>query len=588
MHRLLIKYVLVLFCFISAVSGRQALAYEQGTHELLSELAADRSVLSVSGFLSSMGLGQYDSNGLYYHANSNNRKTIQELISQGSYDEDELLNGTSVLFHFYDPQSIDSGSRGLRIGGSEFWSSMEWSLQKNPDYSYQNAQDYFYDALTASTEQYRNIAFGKLFTAIGHVIHHIQDMAQPQHTRNEPHCPSWMCEQIEKYYAYENIDTASLYESYTADRTDDIRDLINDDRSYPRAYTFSTAADFWQEDPAGGSTAQDLGMAAFSSTRFVTRNKNFYVNAHGEIGAPSGFPQPTGQGLSMTPNVGPCVIAGNQGSVSGICKHWSVSIIDPIRSPANKYIEKYVAESITNFSQVNSSAPKNFVVDIASFQERWEILLPRAVSLSAGLINHIFRGRIDLAQDPESPSVWYIRNNGDVAISGSFNFLYDVGYYRASLQTFSRYISAGDYATVLIADVPTYANKVAVAFTGTIGSEAGTAGAVKPYTAPLQTVPCGGSINPSGGIEGLDQLVELGGSSGVVRVSFNAFDIPDSLTITAVGTGALLFSSGGKISNTVEGDFHFDASAYGTTTVRVKVAGGGSKTEWELNLGCPV
>jgi hypothetical protein len=582
---IIINYLLVYFIF-SGLSN-QSHAYEQGTHQLLSELAVERSVLINTDFISSLDLSPYGSNAISYHGSSNNRKTIQELISQGAYDEDENINGSSVLFHFYDPQTLNESSRGLRVGDVQFQNSMEWALKDIPKYSYQDVQEYFYAGLVAPIEQYRNVAFGNLFTAIGHVIHHVQDMAQPQHTRNEAHCPAWVCEKIEQYYAGQNIDTASLFESFTADNSADVRDIIANDSSYPLAYSFDLAADFWQEEAAEGLSYMDSGMATFSSTRFVTRNRNFSVDAKGQIIAPQEFPMPTGQELSMTPNVGPCQIAGNQGAVNGICKHWSALITDIIRRPINKYIEKYVAESITNFSQINANTPRNFVLDIASFEEHWQVLLPRAVSFSAGFINHIFRGQIDLSQDPAIPSLWYIQNTGNSPMSGSFKFLYDAYGYRVSVQTYNRFIPRGSYAAINVAEIPAAANKVIVAFSGEIGAEAGVTGVVMPYLAPVQAIPCGGSISPAGGIEGLKQIVELGNNPGVVHLSFNAFNIPDSLTVSTIGSGEILYSTGGMVSNTIAGNFYFDADEQGSSSVLVKVVGGDTKTAWQLNLSCP-
>lgn len=41
------------------------------------------------------------------------------------------------------------------------------------------AIDYFHVALTMEEEEDRREQFGLLFRSLGHVIHHIQDMAQP-------------------------------------------------------------------------------------------------------------------------------------------------------------------------------------------------------------------------------------------------------------------------------------------------------------------------------------------------------------------------------------------------------------------------
>ena len=559
-------------------------AYEQGTHRLVSEYAVGRSVLSNSDYLLSIGLGPSGANALHYHANSGDRRTISGLVSQGSYDEDELLGGTSVLHHFYDPQTPDKLSRGLRVSGWQGESSLDWALRENPRYSYEDAMDYFLEAFMAPTEAYRSIAYGDLFTSLGHIIHHIQDMAQPQHTRNEAHCPAWVCEAIE-LIINEGIDTPSLYEKYTNDNYATVDYLIASDKTYPEAYMFQAAADFWQVDHNASVPDLDNGMAAFSSTRFVTRNRNFSTDSNGLIKTPEGFPLPDGQGLSLAPAVGQCEIAGNQGSISGMCKHWAAAISDPLRNPVNIYIERYVAESITNDFLITQGLRKEFVLDMFAYEARWEILLPRAASLSAGFLNHFFRGRIDLVEDEVNRGVWYIFNKSQEPISGQFHFLYDQLGFRDVLQSFSRQLAPGAYTVISTQNLPQDTSRVAMVFEGQVGMEAGVIGVVKDYSAPA--TPCGGGINPNGGYEGLDILVELGDQPGSVSLWFNAYDIPDSLNIYAVGSGVELFSTGGKIAGEVNSGFYFNAADHGASTVRVKVVGGSAQTEWLLSLGCP-
>ncbi len=50
-----------------------------------------------------------------------------------------------------------------------------------------DARDYQVQSLTAPTREARDRNTALLFRALGQVVHLLEDMAQPQHTRNDPH-----------------------------------------------------------------------------------------------------------------------------------------------------------------------------------------------------------------------------------------------------------------------------------------------------------------------------------------------------------------------------------------------------------------
>ncbi|MEK7567516.1 MAG: hypothetical protein AAB513_01170 [Patescibacteria group bacterium] len=92
----------------------------------------------------------------------------KELIIQGSIDED--FPNDRPLNHFYDPVR--------NIGFNNFPTSKQWASGEiiNNDFSWQ-------DALNAYARGDEEVAFKTL----GHIIHLIEDMGVPDHTRNDPH-----------------------------------------------------------------------------------------------------------------------------------------------------------------------------------------------------------------------------------------------------------------------------------------------------------------------------------------------------------------------------------------------------------------
>ena len=116
------------------------------------------------------------------------------------------------LHHFYDPIY----DRGLTLGVPLGFKSPNWILGTNNAFANQNipetnrrnhfsvfdAREAMYRALTGRSsdgnelqpsatltkqQDIRNAYWATTFRALGDIVHHVQDMAQPQHTRNDPH-----------------------------------------------------------------------------------------------------------------------------------------------------------------------------------------------------------------------------------------------------------------------------------------------------------------------------------------------------------------------------------------------------------------
>ncbi|MBU6415052.1 lamin tail domain-containing protein [Patescibacteria group bacterium] len=114
------------------------------------------------------------------------------LVERGSVDED---NNTRPFRHFYDPVH----NRGLSVAGKEFLSAKQWSedtlaqagffdsafagtltsyFSGDSDYSWERAiYEYAWADRTRGLE------------SLGHILHLLEDMTVPDHTRNDPHPP---------------------------------------------------------------------------------------------------------------------------------------------------------------------------------------------------------------------------------------------------------------------------------------------------------------------------------------------------------------------------------------------------------------
>jgi hypothetical protein len=194
-----------------AVLGAPAFAYEMPTHFEISAQAAQKSVLSQPDPRADLGLtkalddttqifpstdGDQDPN-FEAECEHGKRLTIQKLIACGAEFEDAPSDRSTN--HFFDPAHggapltvllrDPTGLIDPVVAGKP---SPDWVLEDNgevdgQEFSYRNAREHFYKALTSPLLSDREENWGKLFQTLGQIIHHLQDMAQPQHVRNDAH-----------------------------------------------------------------------------------------------------------------------------------------------------------------------------------------------------------------------------------------------------------------------------------------------------------------------------------------------------------------------------------------------------------------
>jgi len=255
----------LLACFING-----AQAYEIDTHAALSKSAAEKSVLANADLLRALGLAHPITSEEQKFPNSKNQsQTILDIIQDGARFEDGLKTDceTRPQHHFYDPVR-DRGLRWLTVSGEK---SPDWALEDvndndKQDYSYKDARYYLYRALTATTEEDRNKYFGLTFQSLGQVIHHPQDMAQPQHVRNDTHIIAGEdCAWYQKPFI-KLVENPSLYEQYTKTLGNLPIGL------YPKV-RFDTARRYWHTEDKNPGAGQ--GIAEFTNSNFVSAGTNF-------------------------------------------------------------------------------------------------------------------------------------------------------------------------------------------------------------------------------------------------------------------------------------------------------------------------
>jgi hypothetical protein len=114
-------------------------------------------------------------------------RMVQEWIKEGGVSEDDFPR---YLNHSHDPLRPWDGA-GIRILGYPFfsssivWAQKDKGTQYSGAYSWHDARDYYYKALSGATSAERLGWFQKTFRALGQIMHLVEDAAVPDHTRND-------------------------------------------------------------------------------------------------------------------------------------------------------------------------------------------------------------------------------------------------------------------------------------------------------------------------------------------------------------------------------------------------------------------
>jgi hypothetical protein len=294
------------------------------------------------------------------------------------------------------------------------------------NHSWRDARNNLYLALTSKQEKDRKDNFGLTFQNIGHVVHHLQDMAQPQHVRNDPHNP-----------ANDQINPpvhASLFESFTNEHRDDaIVPYISSVGSNPwsPAYLsmdvnnqFNTARQFW--------VSQGKGIAEFTRNNFFSAGTNYQKTGGYGIPTLSNSAPPPTTLKDACQLIVPSPLPACQPNLLAIAGNTKMTFypttINNLRTGVTVTNPYATTESIFNadLNAVTISGEPIYTLNGFNMLYALDYLVPEATAYSTGLINYFFRGKIDMVADPNNPGQYLIKNLGNETLkNGTFELYYD-------------------------------------------------------------------------------------------------------------------------------------------------------------------
>lgn len=442
-----------------------AWSYTQPTHAVITQIVVTSSIL---GSGSSPLLA-----GLQCHGTT--ACTAQDAagtLGQAAIDED---NGVRALSHFYDAQNDGAallatlsltpaaaaaacaGATGLGLpemclvlfSGSAnnpaSASSQLWSLggvwqtavefQHYPDPTepppvacgltdsayicdYAVAKTAYLTALTAQTPGARNGAASTLFQNLGHMLHHVEDMAQPQHVRNDLHCDSYVCIFLTSV-GVKGLGVPSAYEKYTeaavlATQGSQFAALA---RNGPMPLNtlptpaFKAAGDFWATTDG---TAR--GIAQFTSDNFFSVGTGPTLSGSGsgvtwQAAAKYPLPVPTEEILTIkTPN---CT-APQSLAPPGSERYLLGSITDqeeagPARSGMLQNTTNAPLGAVSLVKTLGLAHQWATTQDCVTYDQAMYLLLPQAIRYGSWFVDFFFRATFTAALDP----------NGNLTVSNT-------------------------------------------------------------------------------------------------------------------------------------------------------------------------
>jgi hypothetical protein len=377
---------------------------------------------------------------------------LETPIERGGDEPGGIFN--RVFGHFFDPVV----NRGLTVAGVQVGArAIDWAQQsgatvtslptsfanRENHYKTLDAREAMWRALTLKTaamgdgvfpdgwttdatgrESLRKAYWATTFRALGDVVHLVQDMAQPQHTRNDIHSgvgcvPGLGCafghdSYFEKHLRARTVGERQVVitEGLTGPNGESLISITPTKLDYSPYLKplFNSYAEYFSTG-TGSANSTGRGLANYS-------NRGFY-SAGTIIGSLAGAqypsPNPSGSGLSYYPVTPPELIdsAGSPlppGS-SMILRKGSVD--DTLRGTPDNDVPLAAVGSWDQFLQQKNPGWSSHTLNHINYDAMAKLLVPRAVAYSAGLIDYFFRGQLYVA--PPAEGVYALLDHGDPA-----------------------------------------------------------------------------------------------------------------------------------------------------------------------------
>lgn len=369
-----------LFIIFQFAGIELAFGYNIPTHKSITLKSAQLS--TIEAYLQrNLSIGPYT---LFYEGSLGFTKTATDWIIAGSSFEDnppiiaETGLSDTVRFrnHFHNPLT----NQGLSDGLDFFAKSAEsWAIaDSGNNWSWIRARQYLFDALTQSTKEARDDNFAKLFRSLGQVVHLIQDMAVPAHVRNDNHA---IMSTLSGY--------SSLFDFYESIVERTVDPLTFNATPFSFGPDFPLPA-FWDSEIYRDlPTLQSnfIGLSEYTSYNFFSEDTIFTEDF--PTTATHYFPHPRKEFTSA-------ILKEELAEDGTTDQVYYVQGYDTVRLAAYSYFYRPVLD----LAAPGTTLPGwTYNLDESVVRNNANILIPKAISYSAGLLNFFFRGQLEITSD---------------------------------------------------------------------------------------------------------------------------------------------------------------------------------------------
>lgn len=180
-----IKTIVTISLIIFLLDAPLLYSLEKPTHKKLNETIA-------SGAFNGFSLDSYLKNNLGFTDGAiekiNGKEVFKWIGSGGQYEDEPFY--TRSFNHFHNPLlSWDSAGYGGTFKSAILWAQDQGTFGSlfGGNYSWKAVRDYYYLGLTSYTKTDREKNLAETFRGLGQLMHLVEDMSVPAHTRNDGH-----------------------------------------------------------------------------------------------------------------------------------------------------------------------------------------------------------------------------------------------------------------------------------------------------------------------------------------------------------------------------------------------------------------
>jgi len=422
------SFILVLAILISLIWNSQCFSLKEDTHKAINEHVAQNTVngFSLNTYLRDNLGFERGTDAVLKGVDAGGRYIEQKVfwwLRYGGEQEDRPGSVTDYLLgkptrsvnHFHNPllpwdqAGLDDSVFGINFTGqsSVLWSQRPIGTQSPGGYySWHDAREYFYRALTSGSQTDREKNFAETFRAVGQLMHLVEDASVSMHTRNDIHI-------LYSYEGYvENIRNkeSNTFNSWTANAIGFDKSILNLSPNplapIPIARIIDT--DSYDGTNPNITSGLNIGISEYTNANFFSDDT---INS-------SNFPYPDINQITVIERTAPSGNYPRQYYLKNCCgetnggQGYLLSAVD--------YLDYYRQQ----YPLLSFALPKIPVLDNNVYADYASLLIPRAVGYSAGLLDYFFRGEIDMVID-DGGYGYVIKNNADEDMNGTFELWYD-------------------------------------------------------------------------------------------------------------------------------------------------------------------